>query len=507
MARTIRDNKAIFLIIAFVVATHISYIPNGFTWMDHNDIEQKRTILPINQLYKAFFIPFGETSFYRPVVMIVNSIDYALYGKNAGGFHVTNILLHVLVVLASMKFMTIFFNLNEREKIIGGLIMGIHPAAIFMVGSITQRQEELTLLFMMLAVIFYVRARSVWFWVFAAAAVFTKETAVAVLPALLIFWELLKGEKRKKAGWLWVGMAGVFVLYGVMRYHAVPKLWNIPSVKMSLGTRIGLLGKFGLQLVVPVKPGFSDAVPILKLGDKRVFVTLIVAAALVYLVVRRGSRDDFSKGIILAGILLAPALNIVPVPRIGSPHYVYLATVGAAAEGIWIFRRWSWLVWGWIAVAAAVTFWSGFQFKNDLTYFKPEVERDPDFVEGRYYLGNEYLARGDFKGAEEEYRRGLDETPGVLVYANKLPMQINLGTALLEQEKLDEAQRYYDLAYENATQDLKPYIRYNLALVAKKREDYWEVVNLLEGGSWDTPEPYLLLEEAYRNLGKLDKVR
>lgn len=504
------NKTTVFFIISFVLATHISYISNGFTWMDHNDIEQKRAVLPIGQVYKAFFIPFGETSFYRPVVMIVNSIDYALYGKDAGGFHMTNILLHIMVVVVSVKFMTIFFDFNEKEKFIGALIVGVHPAAIFIAGSITQRQEALMLIFIMLAVIFYARA-SLWSVVCWAAAILTKETAVVVLPALLIFWELVKSEKNKKTVWLWVGMAGVLVLYGVMRYQAVPKLWNIPPVRLSLeeavGTRIGLLGKFGLALISPVKPGFSDAVPVLKLRDMRVFGTGVVAAALVYLVVRRGLRDDFSKGIILTGILLAPALNIVPVPRIGSPHYLYLAVAGVVGVGVWVFRKLPWLVWGWIAVAAAVTFWSGFQFKNDTTYFKPEVEKDPNFAEGRYYLGNEYLAKGDFESAESEYRQGLDEKPGILVYANRLPMQINLGTAFLGQEKLDEAEKYYDLAYKNAMEDLKPYIRYNLALVAKKREDYWKVVDLLEGGSWDTPEPYLLLNEAYRNLGKLDKVR
>ena len=44
-----RKNPAIViaagLIVIFIL--HISYINNGFTWLDHGDIESGRTILPI----------------------------------------------------------------------------------------------------------------------------------------------------------------------------------------------------------------------------------------------------------------------------------------------------------------------------------------------------------------------------------------------------------------------------------------------------------------------------
>src|SRR6266545_7658058 len=83
-------NRNSILVLLVVAVIHFSYLPNGFTWLDHNDIEEGHGYLPFNEVYKAFILPFGETSFYRPVVVILNSIDHTFYGNWPIGYHVTN---------------------------------------------------------------------------------------------------------------------------------------------------------------------------------------------------------------------------------------------------------------------------------------------------------------------------------------------------------------------------------------------------------------------------------
>src|SRR3989338_4340814 len=104
-----------FVLLA-VFLFYLSYINNGFTWLDHGDIERGRAIIPITNLKDAFFTRFGQTGFYRPVVTIINSIDFALYGLWAHGFHLTNVILHTAVSGAAVLFIGVFFPLTFYEK-------------------------------------------------------------------------------------------------------------------------------------------------------------------------------------------------------------------------------------------------------------------------------------------------------------------------------------------------------------------------------------------------------
>src|SRR5436190_18052077 len=92
----------------FLVAVRFSYFLNGFTWLDHGDLEQKNAVLPLSRLAYAFVTRLGDTGFYRPLVTIIHSLNYAVWGMWAPGYHLTNILVHVAVSLVAGKFVAQF---------------------------------------------------------------------------------------------------------------------------------------------------------------------------------------------------------------------------------------------------------------------------------------------------------------------------------------------------------------------------------------------------------------
>src|SRR5260221_14777640 len=146
-------------ILLFSCIIHIPYLGGGFVWVDHNDIERKEAVVSLSHLSDAFTKPFGETSFYRPIVVLVNSLDVFYHGDFAFGFHLTNLLLHLLFLFLLGYFLRIFFPHRKGYILAAQLLFAIHPMSILITGAITRRQESLLAIFYFLTLIFYAKAR------------------------------------------------------------------------------------------------------------------------------------------------------------------------------------------------------------------------------------------------------------------------------------------------------------------------------------------------------------
>src|SRR6266480_1062389 len=145
----------LILLVTFLV--HTSYLNNGFVWLDHGDIEEGRTILPLTEIPLMFVIRFGDTAFYRPLVTLANSTDFIVYKAFTSGYHLTNVLLHVAVTAVVPLFLSAFFSFSLPELLIAMLIVGIHPLTWLPVGAISYRPELFFTLFTLLTVFFHAK--------------------------------------------------------------------------------------------------------------------------------------------------------------------------------------------------------------------------------------------------------------------------------------------------------------------------------------------------------------
>lgn len=512
----ITDNSSFLIVIGVCIVIHLIFLQGTFIWLDHNDIEQAKAVIPIHDVWKAFFLPFGDTHFYRPIVVIINSIDVFLWKDTVFGFRLTNLLLHTAVVIVCWFFLDIFWNIDKKCKILSCLFIAVHPVAILIIGSITHRQESLLVLFCLIAVYCHARYRTSNTLMFGLAtiaffllALFTKETALFILPVTIAVWEFVRGENYKKGIWLWVVEILITCFYFVIRMSVLSSFWNIASEKLPLNeyiaTRIFLLGKWFLYLIVPFKPPASDVIPIVTFSYAPLYLILLLCSFLIYIVYRLGLRNEISSAVILLGLFLAPGLGLLPVPRIGSPHYMYLALIPSAAIIALIVQkkeRIGQILIVWLIIASVSTFVAGDLFADDQTFFKNEVINDPLFAEGHYYLGNYYIKKQEYAKAEYEYRVGLKDHPEVLAYKDIWSMKLNLASVLLELDKLDEAEDLY-LQIMSETPNVK-IIFYNRAVIAERKGEYEKAITLLENKDWDTAMPYLLLASVYKKVGRKD---
>ncbi len=112
---------------------------------------------------------------WHPLTWISHALDYALWGLNPLGHHLTNIVLHAvntaLVVMLALKLLEFVRErsaqkgtgsfLNNRTILIAagttGLLFGIHPVHVESVAWVSERKDLLCALFYLLSIISYVR--------------------------------------------------------------------------------------------------------------------------------------------------------------------------------------------------------------------------------------------------------------------------------------------------------------------------------------------------------------
>ncbi len=539
------------VVLGITFLAHVSYINNGFTWLDHIDIEQGKAIVSPSQWYTAFTTRYGETGFYRPLVTLAHSFDAVLYGRWPPGFHLTNVFLHLAVVASAILFLGCFMPLQRREVMLAGLIVGLHPLSWLPVGAISYRPELLVALFTLLAVYFHARARISGSWPLISLAIlsvllglFCKETAVVWIPSFILLWEIAgvpqscrhSLERQKSEGstkfalrlhgkgalLLFLGELFALSVYLFLRAHGVPEVWRVSAVSLPLsqgiGTRLQVLGGRLLEIVSPLKPALSDATPIVPITALPAILTGLVILLGLGIVVRSGLQSEWSIAVFSLAIALAPGTNIVPLARFSSPHYGYLAVLGVAMLVLLAqqsldrnipstSRPFKLAIVAWLVIMGAVTFAKGFQFRDNLTLFGTEVKRDPYFSEGHFYLGNYFMQKGENDRAAIEFEAALQNVPHVIAYVDRPAVLINLAGVRLRQARLEEAEQLLQLAAEAAPAYRMSMIAYDRALVAAQQEDYAAVVDLLNQKNyhWDTPQPLLVLAKALRKLDRKEE--
>ena len=158
-----------------------------------------------------------HTKYYRPLINILYTLDFRIWGLDASGFRMTNLILHILTCFA------LYFTLHRVIK--GGmgpfwavLVFAIHPAHTETVSWVASRNNILVTLFGLLSFFFYTRKDlpdnrwSKYFsLIFFFLGLLSKEFALMLIP-IFFFYDRLMGETRYKASHYYGYMAFLCVV-------------------------------------------------------------------------------------------------------------------------------------------------------------------------------------------------------------------------------------------------------------------------------------------------------
>lgn len=402
---TVRGRRPLWFALALVVVTAAVYanaVPNGFVWDDRYQVRDNEANLRWSELPRLFRLDVGRSSTppyaanaYRPLVFASYILDRSIFGLRAWGFHLTNVLLHLVIV--ALGFLLVYhLTGNDWTALVAAGIIALHPGQNEAVGWISGRHDLLPALFSLGALLVHAATRwSLRAWLvplFLLAALLSKESAIALPLVLVVLDATFYRERLRDLRWLSVylgvtlAVAIYFMLRGASSGQTPTDLLRVSPLEhwrhyVTIVSKLGYIFAYPLIAnpcrIYQVFPDWAVA-----------FGTALLALVLTALVLAfRRTQEQGWRSVLfgLAWFLVttAPLVFAVPATELIGERYLYLPAVGLALVTAVGLERLSRLIAERFRRPMAVTLIGALIGGLTLMYAVLVVQRNPDWHDDR----------------------------------------------------------------------------------------------------------------------------
>jgi len=541
------------------LVTFMVYIPvlsAGFIWDDDSFLTDNPMIKASNGLYR--FWCTAEAPDYFPLVSSMLWFEWRIWGMDATGYHVVNVLLHAI---SAILVWLVLKRLNIPGAWLAGLVFAVHPVNVESVAWITERKNTLPMVFYLVSILLYlkseVESRRRWYVLSLAAFLFAllSKTSVVMLPIVLLgcaWW--LRGRIVGKDMLRTLPFFGMAVVLGLVTVwfqymrSIGPDIIRDDGFWSRLATAGCAVWFYLYKAILPYNLTF--VYPPLPFRPGTIISFLPTLALLIGLVAFWRYRNSWGRPL-LAGfgyyvVTLLPVLGFLNIYfmryALVADHWQYTSIVGVIALAIglaahWISRQPSNLrTSGRIAAVVLVgllsvlswqqthiyknetTLWRDTLHKNPkswlahhetgklldqqnsltaaVEHFREALQLRPVFAEALWSLGNVYVKQGRPDDAIPLYLRALEIRPDNAVVHN------NLGGIYRQQGRATEALKHLTEAAQLDPSDVNA--RFNLGLLYSETGDHAKSVQYFREGLRIRPDPTAcyLLSRSLAQLGK-----
>ncbi|HEY1663019.1 MAG TPA: tetratricopeptide repeat protein [Verrucomicrobiae bacterium] len=500
----------------------------GFVNYDDNDYvyDNPTVVSGLTQQGIASAFKPGESDNWIPLTTISHMLDCQVYGLNAGGHHLTNVLLHTASAILLFLVLWQMTKAVWRSAFVAA-VFAVHPLHVESVAWVTERKDVLSGFFFMLtlwAYIRYVRLSSSFPRYLIVGFIFIlglmSKPMLVTSPFVLLlldYWPLNRFSTStvKRLIVEKIPLLGLSIVCGIITILAQGQaIQPLTAYPLSVRVENALVScvTYLRQLFYPV--GLAPYYPYPGNGQQvwKVIGALIVLIAISWgIFLQRRKRPYLLVGWLWYLVMLAPVIGLVQVGNQGlADRYAYLPQIGlclllawfaAELSAAWQNRR---VILGTLTSIIIIllafsarlqaSYWKNSetlwrhtlavttnnsyahnnlgaalihngQVSESITQFQKALAINPGYVEARNNLGYALAQSGQGNEAIIEYRKALAMKPDYPEAHN------NLGNALVQIGQVDEAIVEYQTALSDASNDPDPYCGLGNALFKKGEVD------------------------------------
>ena len=464
-----RDGYVLGLLFFITAAAYLTTLRFGFVFDDKKQIYFNPFLRAWKYLPQYFAASVWRHSdvmalgrYYRPLYWVWLRLNYAMFGLRAMGWHLNEILLHLVVVW--LVYRTI--NLMTGQAVVAwltALIFGVHPMQHEVVAWISGANESLYAALFLAAFLAYLHFKQsseprwmVLSCAFYGLAVLAKESAI-VLPALIFAHDWIAGtsETPNPGATAFARMARslgriafyipIGLVYLVARYRVLSG-FNDSAPNLSFTTCLltlpSILYFYLKHWLLPFHLAeFYDLPYQTRVNLPHVLLPLailLLAAGAVYAIRNRIGSRNTGYAVIWIFVPLLPALNVFlfRLDDLVHDRYFYVSSIGAALLVALAIERLGArqkqavvlgqpvrvvevgfalaLVLVLLTVKAA-QFW-----QDDYTLFTRAQQIAPNNPGAVNNLSVEWISRGEVSRAQDALEQGIRENPADSRFATNL---------------------------------------------------------------------------------------
>lgn len=467
------DPAYIAAILAFaVLCVYSNSFHNSFHFDDFAQVSENTNIRSISNVPR-FFVDPGIESYlklkgYRPLTLVSYTLNHALTGPGAWGFHLGNVALHILNALL------LFFVVSGVIKaegtgrdagylpLLASLVFALHPVQTSAVTYISGRSALLVSFFCLSSFLCFIRyrlggPRAMYYAALSPLlflmGLFSKDNAITLIALILAYdflfvspGQALQHPKRRLVVYApFLAAAAIFLAVKSLL------LGYVGAPRPAFGTGVYLMSEAKALLIylrlmlIPVNQNFDYHIPATTSVDVPVVISaVLIAIALVWMYRHRKTDRVLVFFGLWIFITLVPESTFVPLPDIVVLYRLYLPSAGLIAAAV-IFTARTFRPTPAFAKAFAVSvllmfgalsYGRNFVYADEFTLWGDVARKAPYSARAHAFYADGLDKAGRYSEAGSEYLLAVRLDPA---FAECGSVYNDLGVRLLEKGDYDEA--------------------------------------------------------------------